>query len=344
MEGPGIFHLKRINRFVENLKVTAGIAAIGGYVPPAILTNQQLENTLDTTNEWIVSRTGIKERHILKDPSMATSDMAALAIQNLLTHYGVDPLTVECLILATSTPDYILCPTAGIACEKAGLLNAWGFDMNAACSGFLYALSIAAGMIESQRHQRVLVVGADQMSTIVNYEDRNSCILFGDGAGAVLLEARTDGHGIQESLFRTNGKGASSLYVPAGGSAMPLSLEVLNEKKQFIHQDGRTVFKEAIRNMSATSEELLDKAGISPTHINWVVPHQANLRIIKGVSEEIGIPMEKFKVNIERYGNTTAATLPLCLWDFKNDFKEGDYVLLTAFGAGFNWGSTLMKW
>ncbi len=324
--------------------IRASIKAIGGYVPETILDNFQLEKILDTTDEWITSRTGIKERRILDDKSLATSDMASFAIKDLIENGDVNPDEIECLILATSTPDYALTPTAAMVCEKAGLKNAWGFDLNSACSGFLYGLSVGASLIESQRYKKILVVGADKMSSIVNYEDRNSCILFGDGAGAVLLESDVSGSGIQQSVFKADGKGFRSLSVPGGGSLHPTTEETLLAKQHFVQQDGKTVFKQAIKSMSATCKEILEKASLSVESIDWVIPHQANLRIIQAVSDEIGIDIKKFKINIEKYGNTTAATIPLCLWDFKNDFKKGDNIIITAFGAGFSWGSTYLKW
>jgi 3-oxoacyl-[acyl-carrier-protein] synthase-3 len=329
---------------VDQPRTTASIAAIGGYVPPDILDNKQLEKILDTSDEWITSRTGIKERRILTDSALATSDMAAYAIKDLLASYAVVPQDIQCLILATSTPDHLLSPTASLVCEKAGLSNAWGFDLNAACSGFLYALSVGAGLIESNRYTKVLVVGADKMSAIIDYLDRNSCILFGDGAGAVLLEGNNDGLGIQESIFKTDGKGAKYLSVPAGGSLLPTSAHTIAARQHFVHQDGKTVFKQAIKHMGQSCIDIMEKALLSADAINWVIPHQANLRIIKAVSAEINIDINKFKINIDRYGNTTAATIPLCLWDFKKDFKKGDNIILTAFGAGFSWGSTYIKW
>jgi 3-oxoacyl-[acyl-carrier-protein] synthase-3 len=322
----------------------ASIIAIGGYVPETVLSNTDLEKRIDTTDEWITSRTGIKERRILDDPTLATSDMASFAIKDLIKNYDINPLDIDCLILATSTPDHILTPAASLVCEKAGLKSAWGFDLNAACSGFLYALSVGASFIESGRYKNVVVVGADKMSSIVNYEDRNSCILFGDGAGAVLLQPTTDGRGIHQNIFRTDGTGAEFLSVRAGGSLLSTTEETIQNKQHFVHQEGRTVFKHAVRNMSGTSKELMEKASLTPDMVDWVIPHQANLRIIQAVSEEIGIGIEKFKVNIQRYGNTTAATIPLCLWDFKDDFKKGDNLVITAFGAGFSWGSMYIKW
>jgi 3-oxoacyl-[acyl-carrier-protein] synthase-3 len=298
---------------------------------------------VDTSDEWIISRTGIKERRIL-EAGKATSDMAAMAIKNLLDNTGVNPDEIEVLIIATSTPDHQLAPTAPLAAQKAGLKNAWGFDFNAACSGFLYALSVAASLIESGRHKKVLLVGADKMSAIVNYEDRNTCVLFGDGAGAVLLEPSKDAGAVLDTVYRSDGNGVQFLSVPAGGSAEGTTEQTLLEKRHYVEQDGRTVFKNAINGMTATSMEVLEKCNFTTEDIDWVVPHQANLRIIDAVGENLGIAKEKIKVNIQRYGNTTAATLPLCLWDFQNDFKPGDKLLLTAFGAGFTWGSTCIIW
>ena len=327
-----------------NNKINAVITALGGYVPDTILDNKTLEETLETTNEWIVSRTGIKERRILSDPALATSDMATFAIQNLLKTYQIDPEEIDCLVMATSTPDFILAPTASIVCEKAGLKNAWGFDLNAACSGFLYALSVGSSFIESNRYKKIIVLGADKMSSIVNYEDRNSCILFGDGAGAVLLEPTYDGNGIQDYILKNDGKGATFLSVEAGGSLFPASEKTVAEKKHFVKQDGRTVFKNAITQMSKVCSEIIEKNKLTIENIQWLIPHQANLRIIDALAKELHFPLEKVKINIERYGNTTAGTIPLCLWDFKDDFKFGDNLLLTTFGAGFTWGSLYLKW
>ncbi|MCC8426330.1 beta-ketoacyl-ACP synthase III [Mucilaginibacter sp. UR6-11] len=325
-------------------RITAEITAIGGYVPEDRLTNKMLETMVETSDEWITDRTGIKERRILSDPTMATSDMAVLAIANLLKDSGLQAEEIDCLILATSTPDQLLAPAASLVCEKAGLSSAWGFDLNAACSGFLYALSMGASLIESQRYKKVIVVGADQMSAIVNYQDRNTCILFGDGAGAVLLEPSSTENGIKDYLFKTDGKGAAYLSVPAGGALQPASPETLMEGKHFVHQDGKTVFKAAIKGMGNACQEVMTRNGLMSDDIDWVVPHQANLRIINAVGKRLNFPPEKVKVNIQRYGNTTAATIPLCLWDYQADFKPGDDILLTAFGAGFTWGATYLKW
>lgn len=326
-----------------NTKINAAITAVGGYVPETVLDNAALERMVDTSDAWILSRTGIKERRILEE-GKATSDMAALAIQNLLESSGVKPEEIEVLILATSTPDHNLAPAAPLAAQKAGLINAWGFDLNAACSGFLYALSVAASFIESGRYKKVLLVGADKMSAIVNYEDRNTCVLFGDGAGVVLLEPSTGDAAVMDAIYKSDGNGVQFLSVPAGGSAEGTNDQTIEGKRHYVSQDGRTVFKNAINGMTSTSNELLQRNNLTTDDINWVVPHQANLRIIDAVGQNLGLTKEKVKVNIERYGNTTAATLPLCLWDFHKDFNPGDKILLTAFGAGFTWGSTYVVW
>ena len=326
------------------LKTNAVLTAVGGYVPETVLDNYTLEKMVDTSNDWILSRTGIKERRILTDKKRSTSDMAALAIQNLIESYALKSEEVDCLILATSTPDTLLNPTATIVCQKAGLVNAWGFDMNAACSGFLYALSVGASFIEGGRFKKILVVGADQMSAVVNYEDRNTCVLFGDGAGVVLLEASDKKGGIQDYVFKNDASGATSLSIPAGGSLLPTSTETLSKKQHFIQQDGKTVFRNAINGMSSSCLEVMQRNNLRSEDIDWIVPHQANLRIINALSDSLNFPIEKVKINIEKYGNTTAATIPLCLWDFKDDFKIGDKIVLTAFGAGFTWGATLLEW
>jgi 3-oxoacyl-[acyl-carrier-protein] synthase-3 len=322
----------------------AAITAIGGYVPETILDNAALEKMVDTSDAWIITRTGIKERRIASDPAMATSDMAALALQDLLQSKNINPADVDCIILATSTPDHILAPTAALVAKKAGLINAFGMDINAACSGFLYALSTGAMFIESGRYKKVIVAGADKMSSIVNYKDRNTCVLFGDGAGAVLLEPATEGKGLQDNLFMTDGGGGDVLSVPAGGSGMPATNDTIAQGLHFVQQDGRTVFKNAIRGMTSACKKILERNNLTTDDIDWVIPHQANLRIIDAVGDGLGIAKEKVKVNIQRYGNTTAATLPLVLWDFQKDFKPGDKILFTAFGAGFTWGASYLIW
>ncbi|MBC7400737.1 MAG: ketoacyl-ACP synthase III [Mucilaginibacter sp.] len=324
--------------------MTAEITAVGGYVPEDRLTNKMLEEMVETSDEWITERTGIKERRILRDPALATSDMAVFAVKKLLEDSGLLPDEIDCLILATSTPDQLLAPAASLVCEKAGLNNAWGFDLNAACSGFLYALSMGASLIESERYKKVIVIGADQMSAIVNYTDRNTCILFGDGAGAVLLEPSTTGAGVIDYIFKTDGKGVACLSVPAGGSLEPASVDTLATGRNYVQQDGKTVFKAAIKGMSDACVEIMERNNLTEQDVNWLIPHQANLRIISAVCKRLNFPPEKVKVNIQRYGNTTAATIPLCLWDFQADFSPGDNILLTAFGAGFTWGGTYLKW
>lgn len=325
-------------------RYNAAITALGGYVPETILTNHDLEKMVDTNSDWIISRTGIHERRILNDDSLATSDLATMAVKRLLEDSHINPDEIECVIVATATPDYIMVSTASIVCEKAGLKNAWGVDSNAACSGFLYALTLGASLIESNRYKNVIVIGADANSSIVNYEDRNTCILFGDGAGAVLLEQTEAETGLVDNVFRTDGLGKEHLIVTAGGSLNPSSLDTLDKKQNYISQNGRIVFKAAIEGMTQTCNEIMERNHLEIKDINWLIPHQANLRIIQAVGDKLGLKEDQVKVNIQLYGNTTAATIPLCMWEFKNDFKENDNLLLTAFGAGFSWGATYLKW
>lgn len=326
------------------MKYSAVITGVGGYVPETVLTNTALEKIVDTSDDWIISRTGIRERRIAKDSHISTSDMTVFAIQDLLNKSGIEADEIQCLILATSTPDYGLAPTAALVCEKAGLTEAFGFDCNAACSGFLYSLSVGAAFIESGRYKKVLVAGTDKMSSIVNYEDRNTCVLFGDGSGVVLLEPSEENIGLQDNIFKSDGKGSTFLCVPAGGSASVSSKETVNQKMHYVQQDGRVVFKSAINAMTNICKEILVKNNLAADQIDWLIPHQANLRIIEAVGGNLKIPIEKVKINIQRYGNTTSATLPLCLWDFIADFKEGDKILFTAFGAGFSWGASYLIW
>jgi len=325
-------------------RYNAAITALGGYVPETILTNHDLEKMVDTNSDWIISRTGIHERRIINDASLATSDLATMAVKRLLEDGNINPDEIECVIVATATPDYIMVSTASIVCEKAGLKNAWGVDSNAACSGFLYALTLGASLIESNRYKNVIVVGADANSSIVNYEDRNTCILFGDGAGAVLLEQTESEIGLVDNVFRTDGVGKEHLIVTAGGSLNPSSSDTLDKKLNYISQNGRIVFKAAIEGMTQTCTEIMERNNLETKDINWLIPHQANLRIIQAVGDKLGLTPDQVKVNIQLYGNTTAATIPLCMWEFKEDFKENDNLLLTAFGAGFSWGATYLKW
>ena len=300
------------------LKTTAAITAVGGYVPPYVLTNAELATMVDTNHEWIVSRTGISERRILKGEGKATSDLAVPAVLQLCKKANLNPLDIDCLIVATVTPDMVFPATANIVCDKIGATNAWGYDVSAACSGFLFALTSAAALIESGRYKNIVLVGADKMSAIIDYTDRATCIIFGDGAGAVLLQPNTSGYGVQDSLLRSNGSGAAYLHIKAGGSAKPASLTTVTNREHYAYQEGKTVFKFAVKGMADISAELLQKNNLTATDIAWLVPHQANLRIIDATASRIGLPMEKVMINIQKYGNTTAATLPLCLWDYES--------------------------
>ncbi|HOA37994.1 MAG: ketoacyl-ACP synthase III [Bacteroidetes bacterium] len=325
-------------------KITAAITAVGGYVPDYTLTNFELEKMVDTNDEWIRTRTGISERRILKGEGKATSDMAAPAVLDLCAKRGISPTDIDCMIVATVTPDMVFPATANIVCDKIGATNAWGFDLGAACSGFLFALSTGAMFIESGRYKKVVVVGADKMSAIVDYTDRNTCVIFGDGAGCVLLEPNTDGLGLQDAILKSDGTGRNYLNMKAGGSAYPASIETVTRREHFAHQEGKTVFKYAVTGMADVSAELLEKNNLTGNDIAWLVPHQANLRIIDATAQRIGLPREKVMINITRFGNTTAATIPLCLWEWQDQLKKGDNLILAAFGGGFTWGAAWVKW
>mgnify|MGYP000974470817 CR=1 FL=1 len=325
-------------------KITAAITAVGGYVPEDKLTNADLEKIVDTTDEWIRTRTGIEERRILKGEGKATSDMVVPAVQDLCRKRGIDPSEIDCLIVGTVTPDMVFPSTANLACHKLGAVNAWGFDVSAACSGFLYSLTLGASLIESGRYKKVVVAGADKMSAIIDYTDRATCIIFGDGAGAVLLEPSTDGYGVQDSILRSDGGGAPFLHMKAGGSLRPASIETVTNKEHFAYQEGQAVFKAAVKGMADVSQELLEKNNLTGADIAWLVPHQANKRIIDATADRIGLSADKVMLNIQRYGNTTAATIPLCLWEWESKLKKGDNIVLAAFGGGFTWGATLVKW
>jgi 3-oxoacyl-[acyl-carrier-protein] synthase-3 len=325
-------------------KITAAITAVGGYVPEDKLTNADLEKMVDTNDEWIRTRTGVEERRILKDPTKATSDMVVEAVKELCKKRGIDPLEIDAMVIGTVTPDMIFPSTANLACHKLGAKNAWGYDLLAACSGFLYALTSGVTLIESGRYKKVVVVGADKMSSIVDYSDRATCILFGDGAGAVLLEPNTEGYGVQDSILRSDGTGAPYLHMKAGGSLRPASAETVANKEHFAYQEGQPVFKYAVKGMADVSAELLERNNMSGADIAWLVPHQANKRIIDATADRIGLSYDKVMLNIQRYGNTTAATIPLCLWDWEKQLKKGDNLVLAAFGGGFTWGATLVKW
>lgn len=325
-------------------KITAAITAVGGFVPEDRLTNFDLEKMVDTTDEWIRTRTGITERRILKGEGRGTSEMVVPAVQDLCKKRGIDPLEIDCLIVATVTPDMVFPATANIACDKLGAKNAWGYDVSAACSGFLYALTQGAALIESGRYKKVVVAGADKMSAIVDYTDRTTCIIFGDGAGAVLLEPNTEGLGVLDSLLKSDGSGCQYLRMKAGGSAYPPSAETVANKEHYVYQEGQAVFKFAVKGMADVSAELLERNQLTGDDISWLVPHQANLRIIDATANRIGLPKEKVMINIQKYGNTTAATIPLCLWEWQDQLNKGELLVLAAFGGGFTWGATLVKW
>ncbi|MBO9573953.1 MAG: ketoacyl-ACP synthase III [Chitinophagaceae bacterium] len=325
-------------------KITAAITAVGGFVPEDKLTNADLEKMVDTNDEWIRTRTGVIERRILKGEGKGTSDMGAPAVLELCKKRGIDPSEIDVLICCTVTPDMLFPATANIICSKIGAINAWSYDLEAACSGFLYGLTSGAMFIESGRYKKVVVVGADKMSAIVDYSDRTTCVLFGDAAAAVLLEPNEEGYGVLDSILRTDGSGAAHLHMKAGGSVKPPSIESVTAREHFIYQEGPTVFKFAVKGMADVSAELLEKNNLTGDDIAWLVPHQANLRIIDATANRMGLPKEKVMINIQRYGNTTAATIPLCLADWESQLKKGDNLVLAAFGGGFTWGSTWIKW
>lgn len=325
-------------------KIHAAITAVGGYVPDYILSNKELETIVDTTDEWISARTGIKERRILKGEGLGTSFLATNAVKNLLDKKQIDPATVDLLICATTTPDMQFPATANLVAANVGMTHAFSYDISAACSGFLYALNTGAQFIESGKCKRVIVVGADKMSSIVDYEDRSTCIIFGDGAGAVLLEANDEGNGVLDSILKSDGKGWVHLHQKAGGSIKPASIETVMAKEHFIYQEGQTVFKFAVKNMADVSAEIMERNGLNAETVDWLVPHQANLRIISATAERMNLPEEKVMLNIQRFGNTTSGTIPLCLWEWESKLKKGDNLVLAAFGGGFTWGSTYIKW
>jgi 3-oxoacyl-[acyl-carrier-protein] synthase-3 len=321
----------------------AAITAVAGYVPEDLLTNADLEKMVDTNDEWIVSRTGIRQRHILKDPTKATSDMGAEAVKTLCEKRGIDPTEIDLLICATVTADMPFPATANLITDKVGATNAWGWDLNAACSGFLFALTTGAQFIESGKHKKVVVVGADKMSSIIDYTDRTTCVLFGDAAAAVLLEPHEE-FGVQDSLLKTDGSGVNYLRQKAGGSLHPPTHETVDAKEHFVFQDGQPVFKAAVKGMADVSYEIMERNQLAPDDVAWLVPHQANLRIIDATQRRMGLPHEKVMINIQDYGNTTAATIPLCLRDWESKLKAGDNLVLAAFGGGFTWGAVYLKW
>ncbi len=327
---------------MENIRAT--ITAVGAYIPEYILDNHELSKMVDTSDEWIMTRVGIKERHILKEEGEGSSFMGVRAVQDLLNKTGVKPEEIDLVICATITPDHAFPATANIICDKVGIRNAQGFDMNGACSGFLYSLDVATKFIQTGSKKKVIVVGADKMSSIVDYTDRTTCVLFGDASAAVLVEPTTEDIGIKDSILESDGAGRHYLYMKGGGSAYPSSHETIDAKMHYIYQDGKTVFKHAVSRMADVSVEIMKKNNISPEELAWLVPHQANLRIIDATAKRMEIKKEQVMINIERYGNTTAATIPLCLWEWEKKLNKGDNIILAAFGAGFTWGATYIKW
>jgi 3-oxoacyl-[acyl-carrier-protein] synthase-3 len=325
-------------------KITAAITSVGGYVPEYRLTNAILETMIDTNDEWIKSRTGVEERRILKGEGLGTSDMAVPAVLEICKKRGIDPAEIDCMICATVTPDMVFPATANIICDKIGAINAWGFDLSAACSGFLFALTTGAALIESGRYKKIIIIGADKMSAIVDYTDRTTCIIFGDGAGAVLLEPSTEAVGVMDSLLKSDGAGKNYLHMKAGGSVKPASVETVLAKEHYIYQEGQSVFKAAVKRMADVAYDLLQRNHLTGDDIAWLVPHQANKRIIDATASRMGLPAEKVMINIERFGNTTAGTIPLCLWEWESQLHKGDNLVLSAFGGGFTWGATLVKW
>lgn len=325
-------------------EMIAAITAVNGYVPEDKLTNADLEKMVDTTDEWIKTRTGVEERRIQKEPGKGTSDMAVEAVNGMLKKRGIKAEDIDLLICATVTPDMVFPATANIICDKIGATNAWGFDLGAACSGFLFALNVGSKYIESGTHKKVVVVGADKMSAIVDYTDRTTCVLFGDGAGAVLLEPNEEDYGIRDSILKSDGSGRHYLNMKAGGSVRPASAETVANKEHYIFQDGQPVFKAAVVSMADVSAEIVERNGMTGDDVDWLVPHQANLRIIDATARRVGLTNDKVMINIQRYGNTTSGTIPLCLHDWESRLRKGDNLVLSAFGGGFTWGSILVRW
>ncbi|MEO9952436.1 MULTISPECIES: beta-ketoacyl-ACP synthase III [Nonlabens] len=325
-------------------KVKAAITAVGAYAPEYRLTNAILETIVDTNDEWITSRTGIKERRILKDKDKGTSYLAIMAAKNLIDKKKLDPTTIDLVIVATVTPDMPVASTAAYVASEIGAVNAFSYDLMAACSGFLYGMSTASSYIESGRYKKVLLIGADKMSSIIDYEDRATCIIFGDGGGAVLFEPNTEGYGFEDEILRSDGIGRNFLKIEAGGSLMPASHESVDNKQHYVFQDGKNVFKHAVSNMADVSEQIVKRNKLTNEDIDWLVPHQANKRIIDATARRVDLPEEKVMVNIHKFGNTTSATLPLCLNDYETQLKKGDRLVFAAFGGGFTWGSVYLTW
>jgi 3-oxoacyl-[acyl-carrier-protein] synthase-3 len=325
-------------------KIHAAITAVHGYVPDYVLTNKELESMVETSDEWIVSRTGIKERRILKAEGSGTSDMAVHAVNGLLEKRGIAAEEIELIIFCTTTADMPFPATANILADKIGAVNAWGYDLQAACSGFLFGLATGSQFIETGKHKKVLVVGGDKMSSIIDYTDRTTCIIFGDGCGAVLLEPNDEGYGVIDSILKSDGSGRPFLHQKAGGSTRPASHETVERNEHVVFQEGKSVFKFAVTNMADVAADIMERNVLTSEDVNWLVPHQANKRIIDATAARMGIGPEKVMINIEKYGNTTNGTIPLCLWEWESQLKKGDTLILAAFGGGFTWGSVYLKW
>ena len=325
-------------------KITAAITGVSGYVPDYVLTNKELETMVETNDEWIVTRTGIRERRILKGEGIGTSYIGINAVQDLLVKTDTRPEEVDLLICATTTPDMVFPATANIICEAVGARNAFGYDLQAACSGFIFALATGARFIESGRYKKVIIVGADKMSSIINYKDRTTCIIFGDGGGAVMLEPNTEGLGVIDDILKSDGSGAAYLNMKAGGSRYPATAETVARNEHSVYQEGTTVFKFAVKGMADVAAEVMERNNLTGDDIAWLVPHQANKRIIDATASRMNVSNDKVMLNIDRYGNTTSGTIPLCLWDYESQMKKGDNIVLAAFGGGFTWGSIYLKW
>ena len=325
-------------------KITAAITGVGAYLPDYVLDNEELSRMVDTSDEWIMTRIGIKTRHILKGEGLGTSYMAEHAVNELLKKTGVDPMDIDLVICATVTPDMFFPSTGSLVCDKVGMRNAFTYDISAACSGFLFALTTASKFIETGTYKKVIVIGADKMSSIIDYSDRNTCPIFGDAAAAVLLEPDTEGYGLLDSELHSDGSGGQYLYLKAGGSAYPSSAETVANKLHYVYQDGKVVFKAAVSNMADVAVSVMERNNLTADDIKYLVPHQANLRIIDATANRMGLDKSKCMINIDKFGNTTAATLPLCLWDYESRLKKGDNIILAAFGGGFSWGATYIKW
>jgi 3-oxoacyl-[acyl-carrier-protein] synthase-3 len=325
-------------------KIKAAITGVHGYLPDYVLSNKELEQLVDTTDEWILSRTGISERRILKGEGLGVSDIAVGAVKGLLEKTNTRPEEIDLVVFCTVTPDMVFPASANILCDKVGMVNAWGFDLGAACSGFLYGLTTASRFIETGAHKKVIVVGADKMSAIIDYSDRSTCVIFGDGGGAVLLEPTTEDVGIMDSILKSDGAGRHFLHQKAGGSVKPPTHETIDNKEHYVYQEGQQVFKFAVTKMADVAAEIMEKNHLTSDDISWLVPHQANKRIIDATASRMGLSNEKVMVNIQRYGNTTNGTIPICLWEWEKQLKKGDNLILAAFGGGFTWGATWIKW